>query len=680
MKYFAHWLTAFLTLSLLVFLRVQDGGMTETLRLKGFDYLQSTDPITVSQDIVILEIDEKAIELNGQWPWSRDKIADLIWQLREKGAGIIIMPILFSEEDRAGQDMAFAEALVGNGVIIGQVGTTQTNKNAVPRGVAKIGDPLPWLFQWPGMLGPIELLGLNADGVGVLNIAPEIDGVTRRVPLIMTVGEETYPAMAIEMIRVAVGDPSYQIKAGANGVIAVRVPGYDTIYTDQNARIWLRWNKKFPTLSITDDLSSITGKTVVVGLTAEGLSTTIATPSGTQYSHSPIAVSLQTIINGENIQRTDLADTYELAYLFVLGLLLILASRYVHYAVVAGTIVVLGVGTVYGAVYVYSKHLLLFDFTWPLVTVVLVGLHSVFNRFVIEYYQKQQIKKQFGGYASPTVVKMLQDNPKLIKDGIKKEVSICFSDLRGFTPLGESFGDDVKGLTKVMNGYMDAITQPVLDANGMIIKYIGDASMPIHNAPIEDNDHPKTAVQTGLNMLKAVEKFNEKITAEGRPPVGMGAGINTGLGYIGEMGSTKRHSYDVLGDAVSTTARLESSCKAYGVLLIIGPETVKRTESDFFNLKLDNLAVKGKTIGLDIYTVLDDVQPKWHDSKKMHDQMHEAYAKQDFETAIWISQKLIKHFNGKMSNYYKMWIERCEYMKTQKLPKDWNGVFIATTK
>ena len=680
MKYFAHWLTAFLTLSLLVFLRLQDGGMSETLRLKGFDYLQSTDPITVSQDIVILEIDEKAIELNGQWPWSRDKIADLIWQLREKGAGIIIMPILFSEEDRAGQDMALAEALVGNGVIIGQVGTTQTNKNAVPRGVAKIGDPLPWLFQWPGMLGPIELLGLNADGVGVLNIAPEIDGVTRRVPLIMTVGEETYPAMAIEMIRVAVGDPSYQIKAGANGVIAVRVPGYDTIYTDQNARIWLRWNKKFPTLSITDDLSSITGKTVVVGLTAEGLATTIATPSGTQYSHSPIAVSLQTIINGENIQRTDLADTYELAYLFVLGLLLILASRFVHYAVVAGTIVILGVGTVYGAVYVYSKHLLLFDFTWPLITVVLVGLHSVFNRFVIEYVQKQQIKKQFGGYASPTVVKMLQDNPKLIKEGIKKEVSICFSDLRGFTPLGESFGDDVKGLTKIMNGYMDAITQPVLDANGMIIKYIGDASMHIHNAPIEDKDHPKTAVQTGLNMLKAVEKFNEKITAEGRPPVGMGAGINTGLGYIGEMGSTKRHSYDVLGDAVSTTARLESSCKAYGVLLIIGPETVKQTESDFFYLKLDNLAVKGKTIGLDIYTVLDDVQPKWYESKKMHDQMHEAYAKQDFETAIWISQKLMKHFNGKMSNYYKMWIERCEYMKTQKLPEDWNGVFIATTK
>ena len=536
----------------------------------------------MSEDIIVVEIDEAAIEMNGQWPWSRDRMANLIWTLREQGAGIIILPILFAEDDRGGQDMALAQALVQNGVIIAQVGTTQTNKNAVPRGVAKIGDPIPWLFQWPGMLGPIELLGANADGVGVINIAPEIDGVVRRVPLIMTVGEETYPAMAIEMIRVAVGDPSYQIKAGEAGVIAVRVPGYDTIYTDQHARIWLRWNKEFDKVSVADDLSVVAGKTVVIGLTAEGLATTIASPSGTQYAHTPIAVSLQTIINGENIQRTDLADMYELVYLLLIGLMLVVASRFLHFLIVGGTIIVLSVGTVYGATYLYTNYLMLFDFSWPLATILLVGLHAVFNRFVSEFMQKQQIKKQFGGYASPTVVKMLQENPELIKEGIKKEVSICFSDLRGFTPLGESFGDDVKGLTQVMNGYMDAITQPVLDADGMIIKYIGDASMHIHNAPIDDDEHPKTAVQTGLNMLKAVEKFNKKITAEGRPAVGMGAGINTGLGYIGEMGSTQRHSYDVLGDAVSTTARLESSCKAYGVLLIVGPETVRRTKDDFF--------------------------------------------------------------------------------------------------
>ena len=681
MKVLTHWLTVLITLSVLVFLRFQDGGLTETARLKSFDYLQSTDVIVESQDIVIVEFDEKSIEAFGQWPWPRDYLADVVNHLRGQGAGLIIMPILFSEEDRAGKDDVLAQTLQGNGVIIAQTGTTQTNKNAVPRGIAKIGDPIPWLFEWPGMLGPIPQLGTSADGVGVLNIAPERDGVVRRMPLIMTVAGETYPAMAIETIRVATGAPSYQVKAGATGVQAVRVPGYPTITTDSYARIWLRWNKQFPSVSIMQATQEhVSGKIVVIGLTAEGIGSTIAAPTGTEYAHIPVAVSLQTIINGDNIVRSDLADTYELVYLFVIGMLLIVAARFFHYGVVAGLIILIGAGTVYGSVHIYSTRLLLFDFSWPVITTVLVGLHAVFNRFVSEYMQKQAIKKQFGGYASPTVVKMLQENPALVKEGVKKEVSICFSDLRGFTPLGESFGDDVKGLTQVMNGYMDAITKPVLDANGMIIKYIGDASMHIHGAPIDDENHPRSAVQTGLNMLKAVEKFNEELTAQGRPPVGMGAGINTGLGYIGEMGSTERHSYDVLGDAVSTTARLESQCKAYGVLLIIGPETVSRTKDDFFYLKLDDLAVKGKTIGLEIFTVLDGVKPDYHKSRDLHDQMHSAYRAQKFDESIWHCERLAKHFEDKMSGYYKMWIERCEYMKTQTLPKDWNGVFVATTK
>ena len=677
-KLLTHWLTVFITLSVLVLLRLQDGGLTETARLKSFDYLQSTDTVIESKDIVVVEFDEASIEAFGQWPWPRDYLADVVNHLREQGAGLIILPILFSEEDRAGKDGVFAETLQGNGVIIAQTGTTQTNKNAVPRGIAKIGDPIPWLFEWAGMLGPIPILGEAADGVGVLNIAPERDGVVRRMPLIMTVAGETYPALAIEAIRVATQAPSYQVKAGATGVQAVRVPGYPTITTDPYARIWLRWNKQFPTVSIMQATSEhVQGKIVVIGLTAEGIGSTIASPTGTEYAHTPVAVSLQTIINGDNIIRSDLSDTYELFYIFVVGLLLIFAARFFHYGVVAGLLVLIGVGTVYGSVHIYSTRLLLFDFSWPVITTVLVGLHAVFNRFVSEYMQKQAIKKQFGGYASPTVVKMLQENPALVKEGVKKEVSICFSDLRGFTPLGESFGDDVKGLTQVMNGYMDAITKPVLDADGMIIKYIGDASMHIHNAPIDDADHPRTAVQTGLNMLKAVEQFNKKITAEGRPPVGMGAGINTGLGYIGEMGSSQRHSYDVLGDAVSTTARLESQCKAYGVLLIIGPETVSRTKNEFFYLKLDDLAVKGKSIGLDIYTVLDKSYPN---AKKTHDEMHDLYKKQKFKDAIRLCNKLQGEFDSQMDKYYDMWIERCEYMSTQNLPKDWNGVFVATTK
>ena len=246
--------------------------------------------------------------------------------------------------------------------------------------------------------------------------------------------------------------------------------------------------------------------------------------------------------------------------------------------------------------------------------------------------------------------------------------------------MGESFGDDVKGLTTVMNNYMDAITKPVLDADGMIIKYIGDASMHIHNAPINDPQHPKTAVQVGLNMLKAVEKFNEKLMEQGKPKVGMGAGINTGLGYIGEMGSTSRHSYDILGDAVSTAARLESACKGYGVLLIVGPHTYDKTEDDFFYLKLDNLAVKGKTVGLEIYTVLDIDRNKHGVDMLNHNTMHNFYGTQHFDQAIVICEQLKGCFEGKMDEYYDIWIDRCEYMKKQDLSYDWDGIFRATSK
>jgi adenylate cyclase len=682
-KYITHWTVAFITVFLMIGFHYNDSSLVETARLKQFDMLQQTDEPITSQDIVVVTIDETAIEKHGQWPWKRDVLADIIWKLREAGAGIIVLPILFSEADRLGGDMDLAQALVENGVVIAQTGTTSgVSRNPVPRGVAKIGDPLPFLYEWLGMLGPIQLLGDNADGVGVLNTFPEIDGVVRRVPLLMRIGEDTYPAIAVEVIRLATGAPSYQIKANEGGVEAVRVPGYPIVKTDPNGQIWLRWNKQFETKSvITDDLSFVEGKTVIIGSTAEGLGGIIASPTGPQYNYLPTAVTLQTVIDGDQIQRPYWALLAELMTTAVLGVALVLLARFAPYWLVGIKIVVFAGGLIYGAYYAWTNYLYLLDITMPLATVLLVGLHAVFNRFVLEFFEKQKIKKQFAGYCSPTVVRMLQENPALIKDGMKREISICFSDLRGFTPLGESFGDDVKGLTKLMNGYMDAITQPVLDADGMIIKYIGDASMHVHNAPNDDPDHQKSAVQTGLNMLKAVEKFNEQITAEGRPPIGMGAGINSGLGYLGEMGSTSRHSYDVLGDAVSTAARIESKCKEYGCLLLVGENTYEATKDDFFYLKVDDLAVKGKSVGIGIWTVLDIDQTKAVlKSKEMHDRMHNAYRKQNFDEAIWICERLQRHFEAKMQDYYKMWIERCEYMKTQDLPKDWNGVFIATTK
>ena len=681
MKYATHWLLAAITLAVLTTVRFMDPYPVELLRLKAFDGYQVYSERQPSQSVTIVNIDEASIAELGQWPWPRDQIADLIYRLRDANAGIIVMPILFSEPDRAGEDLALAEALQ-YGVVISQTASARTNDGVgATRGIAMIGgDPVPWVPQYPGLLAPIDILSQNASGVGMIAGTYEIDGVTRRIPMIVSINDTVYPSLALETIRVAVDDVSYQVKVSAGGVVAVRIPAYDTIYTDPYSRVYVNNVYDFRELSATQDFPDLGGNIVVVGITAEGIGVPLTTPVGLQFAHNVQAQLLQTVVNGDTIYRPDTAVLTELAVIVVAGALAILIAYCAVYWLGLPLMIVSIGGGVYGAFYYYQTNLWLYDWTWPLITVTLVYLHAVFNKFIREYMEKMEIKRQFAGYASPTVVRLLQENPALIKDGMKKEVSICFSDLRGFTPLGESFGDDVKGLTKVMNGYMDAITQPILDADGMVIKYIGDASMHIHNAPIEDPHHPKTAVQCGLDMLKAVRKFNDKIVAEGRPPVGMGAGINTGLGYLGEMGSTARHSYDVLGDSVSTAARIESKCKEYGCVLLVGEATYQRTSNDFFYLKIDDLAVKGKSVGIGIWTVLDDIKPAWRTAQRKHEEMYTAYLNQQFDDAIASCKLLHNHFDGRMSGYYDMWIERCEFQKTQTLPKDWDGIFIATSK
>ena len=257
-----------------------------------------------------------------------------------------------------------------------------------------------------------------------------------------------------------------------------------------------------------------------------------------------------------------------------------------------------------------------------------------------------------------------------------------FSDLRGFTPIGEHYGDDVAGLGKYMNGYMDAISQPMLDNKGMIIKYVGDASMHLHGAPIEDPNHARTIVRVGLEMLDKVDEYTKIMEAQGLPPAAMGWGCNTGIGFIGEMGSTERHSYDILGDMVSTAARLEARCKAYGVLCIIGAETYNRTKDDFFYLLLDNLQPKGKTVADLIYTALRTKGADYTIDRSVHLAMHELYKQKRFDEAAAMCKEMkdLHFFGGQMDKYYKIWIERCEFMKQQDLGDNWNGEFIAHEK
>ena len=609
-KFITHWTFAFVTLVVLTYIGLQEPYVKEILKLKSFDILIQQEEKELSKDIGIVTIDEKSIEKYGQWPWSRDVIAEVITDLRRAGAGVIMIPILFSEEDRLGGDDILSQTLIDNGVVIAQVGTSQINKNSVPRGVAKIGNPLPYLFEWDGMLGPIPKLGQNANGVGVINTAPEIDGVVRRIPLIMRIGQDTYPTMAVEVIRVATGNPSYQVKAGDGGVQAIRVPGFPIINTDPNARIWLHWNKTFETISASEnDFSKFNGRTVIIGMTAEGLGGIIATPVGEQYDYMLSASTLQTMIDGKQINRYDVSSFLELVLSFILGIVVILIARFTPYWFVGLSLLSLYGISVYGSYYLFNQHLILSDVSWIIIVITIVGMHSIFNRFILEFRLKQQIRKQFETYLDPRQVAELQKDPSKLKlGGERREMSFLFMDIVGFTPISEYYKnkDDPEGLVEVINDYLNRMTKIVLENGGTVDKYMGDCIMAFWNAPLDCEDHAEMAVKTAIECAEETERLKQDFKERGLPDINIGSGVNTGTCIVGNMGSDTRFDYSVIGDAVNLAARLEAATRNYkekngGIVSTLYSSYTMEKLKDIESVEVDKIKVKGKEELITIY-------------------------------------------------------------------------------
>ena len=610
-KILSHWSIAFVTLIALTYIGLQDPWVKEILRLKSFDYVLQNEEKTPSQAVTIVTIDEEAIEKHGQWPWDRDVLANLILQLRNAETGIIVMPILFSEEDRFGSDDTFCETLT-YGTVIAQTGTAQKRtSNPVPRGVAKIGNPLPHLFEWNGMVGPLPKLAECANGVGVINTAPEIDGVVRRVPLLMKIGEEVYPNMAIETIRVAVGDPSYQVKADEAGIIAMRVPAYATINTDTNARVWVRWNKEFQTMSAASpDFTPLAGTTVIIAMTAEGLGGVVATPVGEQYDYVISAQTLQTILDGETIKRYD--SLIEILAGFVLGILIILITRFTPYWIIGVSLLGIFGGGIYYFQYMFSTQLVLVDITWALLTFFIVGFHATFNRFILEFRQKQQIKKQFEHYLDPRQVKALQKDPSLLKlGGERKDMSYLFMDIIGFTPISEYYknNDDPEGLVVLVNEFLDEMTNIILANGGMVDKFMGDCIMAVFGAPLDMPNHAEMAVKSAVEIEAKTLELKQRYKDRGLPDINVGTGVNTGPAIIGNMGSSTRFDFSVIGDAVNLAARLEATAGRGDYLqypTIYSSMTMTQLPDDMIirSHKIGDIRVKGKEDVIEIYNLI----------------------------------------------------------------------------
>ena len=659
--------TALLTLVLVVGIRVADPTFVESIRLRYFDTL-ITSKTPTANNIYTVNIDEASLDKYGQWPLPRVNYAEIIEDLYNRNAGIVVLNVIMAERDRTGGDRELAAALKHYPVILPSVPSDKTKNTPRVPGSAVLGPEwLDQIVEYPGLIANIPQLENLAAGVGTTNTLPEVDGVNRRLPLIVSVDGKLYPSLALETLRVASGDSTFQVKLSENGVEKMRIPKFGPITTDNLGRIWIDWSQQNRQVSLTNLPKDFGGAIVIVGATAAGIGNPIPTSKGAVWPQDVQAAVIATMANGVTIQRPDWSDGVEILALVVAGIVLLFLTRWTYVGLLSGVGIVSI--SILGSRFAFSNYLFLFDATMVATGIILVMLHAYGVKFVSEFLQKQQIKKQFGTYLSPDLVAQLQRQPELLKlGGEERELSIMFTDVRGFTSISEHYGKDVQGLTKIMNRYMTAMTKKILENHGTLDKYIGDAQMAFWNAPLDNAKHAKDAVRTALQMMESLDEFNKEVVAEGVPAFGMGLGINTASVVVGNMGSDQRFDYTCLGDGVNLASRLEGQSKNYGVRIVLGTKTAEYVKDEYPIVEMDCIAVKGKTEGVTIYTLGTTVNYK-------HNMYLQAYYRGDWTRAKKICKELIEE-NTDIKHYYECMLERLE----EGLPANWDGVYRATSK
>ena len=566
--------------------------------LKTYDWLiMNTEPVQ-NQQILIVDLDENFINDYGGWPLPRLVYGDLITTTNAIPGITVLMPN--KDIRNEANDTYLSFRMSKKPTVLATAASTQVTSTGTHVGTAQLGeDPLPWLYQYPGILQPTPSLAVSAEGKGVVTSSPELDGVTRRVPLVVNSQGKLYPSFGLELLRVAIGDPSYQLKTGTQGIEWIRVPNYPLMNTDANGRIFLNWNTKFYKQTGTEFINNpIEAPFVIVGTTAEGVTNPVPTPAGPKYPHEIQANILHNLIQGTAPSSPTWASAAEYGIALLALIILALATRSVWLSI-PSLVLVVG-GSSYGAWYAYQSSYLI-DASGIVIICVLFWAYHSFLSFISEYRQKLRIKQQFGTYVSPDLVKKLQEDPSLLRlGGSTEQLTFLFSDIRGFTPISEKYQKNPQGLTTLINRFLDNQTEIILRHGGTIDKYMGDCIMAFWGAPLPDENHKQNATAALVEMKSALEELNERFREEGLDTINTGAGINSGLCVVGNFGSSNRFDYSVLGDSVNLAARLESSCKNYDVDNVISEHSlVDGYDYDF----LDEVTVKGKSEPVKIYTI-----------------------------------------------------------------------------
>ena len=385
--------TALLTLFLVVGLRVADPTFVESVRLRYFDTLVTSRPAEVI-GVSTVNIDEKALEKYGQFPFSRDIYATIIRELYHRNAGLVVFNILTPDRDRMGQDQTYIQALRQYPTILPNIGSTQTRNQPRAPGSVVIGPfGLDAFITYPGLIANVPGVEQAAAGVGIVNTLPEVDGVTRRMPMVIAYDGKLYPSLAMETLRVAGADTTFQVKINENGVEKMRIPKFGPITTDSLSRIWIDWSLVPEKYSLTNLPRDFEGDIVIVGVSAQGLANPVATAKGEMLPQDLQAAVLGTVIANRDrpaITRPDWADGAEILFVALAGIVLLFLTRYVYVGLCA-SVFILG-GSLLLSRWAYGNYAWLVDATIPVVGLGVVLLHAYGIKFVSEFLQKQAIK------------------------------------------------------------------------------------------------------------------------------------------------------------------------------------------------------------------------------------------------------------------------------------------------
>jgi adenylate cyclase len=712
-------------------LRVWDPHPVQEVRVRTWDYFQLFEPrVKTIRPVTIVDIDEKSLAdpRLGQWPWPRTRIADMVTHLTKLGAVVIAFDAVFSEPDRLNPDIAadtfrnldeatretlralpsndqiFADAIRASRVVLGESGGPDVHAldmNLPVTGLAMLGEePQPFMYKFPGLLRNVEVLEKAAAGRGLFTIRPERDGIIRRVPMMMVAQGITMPSLTFEMLRVASGSGTILIKADKAGIQSVGVPGF-TIPTDANGQLWVHYARHDPSIyvSAVDVMDNrvpqdrIAGKLVVIGTSSIGLNDIKTTPVSPAMPGVEIhAQVLESALSGAVVWQPNYGIAFEFLGALILGLIVIaFAPNFgpIPLVLVGGLFATTLVGTSW---FFYSQHKLLVDFTYPLMSTTAIYLTLIFFSFVREQSQRRQIRSAFGQYLSPALVEQLALSPeKLVLGGEEREMTIMFSDMRGFTSISETYKRDPQGLTALMNRFLTPLTNAILDRKGTIDKYMGDAIMAFWNAPLDDKEHQINACEAALDMLQrcaALEQAREeeaKAAGHTHIPLNIGVGLNTGTCVVGNMGSDVRFDYSVYGDAVNLASRLEGQSKEYGFPIIVGSKTAMAVKEKFAILELDFIMVKGKKEPEVIYAIAgrEDVAQsgRFQRLRNLTIEMLACYRSRDWEGALAAIERGRRSDDGQaLSSLYRLYEARIRgYIETPP-PEDWNGAYALLTK